>query len=245
MQNIQVASAPTTSTNPNDPQFYTRSAVPAIFPDSQCNSACTGAGQYLCGAGNRLTYYSYKGATPLTSWAFPTGNAAGTYSLLIGGVVVPLITSQVITGKITFVEKAGTGEPNGTGAYELDLSQINNFSSAWRTMTGLQTDVFCAAGLTLPDKAGRQITIGGWAGQSNFGIRLYWPDGSAGVKGVNEWVEDPVHLQLQVPRWYPSAMIMANGSILIVGGEVGQNAAEQVCTSEESPIFFGQPVRCT
>ena len=133
---------------------------------------------------------------------------------------------------MTFVEKFGTGEPNGTGAYELDLSQINNFSNAWRTMTGMQTDVFCAAGLTLPDKAGRQITIGGWAGQSNFGIRLYWPDGSAGVKGTNEWAEDPVHLQLQVPRWYPSAMIMANGSILVVGGEIGQNAAEQVCSTE-------------
>jgi len=140
---------------------------------------------------------------------------------------VPLIISQVITGKVTFLEKYGTGEPNGTGAYELDLSEIDNFQAAWRTMTGLQTDVFCSAGLTLPDIAGRQITVGGWAGVSNFGIRLYWPDGSAGVPGTNEWVEDPNNLQLLVPRWYPSAMIMANGSILVVGGEIGQNAAEQ------------------
>jgi Glyoxal oxidase N-terminus len=87
--------------------------------------------------------------------------------------------------------------------------------------------VFCAAGLTLPDKAGRQLTAGGWAGESNYGVRLYWPDGTAGVNGTNEWVEDPVNLQLQVPRWYPSGLIMANGSILIVGGEIGQNAAEQ------------------
>jgi hypothetical protein len=94
-------------------------------------------------------------------------------------------------------------------------------------MTGLKTDVFCAAGLTLPDKAGRQITVGGWSGSSNYGIRLYWPDGSAGVKGVNQWTEDPINLQLLVPRWYPSAMIMANGSILVVGGEIGQNADEQ------------------
>lgn len=141
--------------------------------------------------------------------------------------MVPLITSQAITGKVTFVEKAGTGEPNGTGAYELDLSQIGNFQNAWRTMTGLKTDVFCAAGLTLPDKAGRQITVGGWAGSSNYGIRLYWPDGSAGVKGTHQWTEDPNNLQLLVPRWYPSAMIMANGSVLVVGGEIGQNADEQ------------------
>jgi len=30
-------------------------------------------------------------------------------------------------------------------------------------------------------------------------------------------VEDPENLQLQVPRWYPSGLIMANGSVLIVG----------------------------
>jgi hypothetical protein len=46
-------------------------------------------------------------------------------------------------------------------------------------------------GLILPDKAGRQMTIGGWFGDANFGVRLYTPDGTAGVKGVNEWAEDP------------------------------------------------------
>ena len=223
-----MASAPATSSDPNQPQYYTRSAVPQIVPDSQCNALCTGNASYMCGAPNLMSYYAWNGSTPLTSWQIPTGTAAGEYSLLIGGVVVPLMTSQVITGKVTFIEKsAGTGEPNGTGAYELDLSQIDNFSAAWRTMQGLQTDVFCSAGLTLPDKAGRQLTVAGWAGDSNFGIRLYWPDGSAGVPGTNEWVEDPNDLKLQVARWYPSAMIMANGSILIVGGEIGSNDAEQ------------------
>ena len=78
------------------------------------------------------------------------------------------------------------GENNGTGAYELDLTLLNNNKLAWREMTGLQSDVFCAAGLTLPDKAGRQLTAGGWAGESNFGIRLYVPDGGAGVNGTNQ-----------------------------------------------------------
>lgn len=97
----------------------------------------------------------------------------------------------------------------------------------------LETDVFCAAGLTLPDKAGRQLTAGGWTGDaatqsgSTWGVRLYWPDGSAGVNGTNNWAEDPINLKLQVARWYPSGMIMANGSILIVGGEIGQNDEEQ------------------
>ncbi|EKD12599.1 copper radical oxidase [Drepanopeziza brunnea f. sp. 'multigermtubi' MB_m1] len=225
IQNLQVASAPTTSTNPNDVQQYTYSALPLKYADSVCNALCSGNKNYYCGSGNRLTYYTWT--TSPVNWAIPTGNAGGKYSLLIGGVVVPLIVSQAITGKVTFLEKAGTGEPNGTGAYELDLTQINTFSIAWRQMTGLKTDVFCAAGLTLPDKAGRQITVGGWAGTSNYGIRLYWPDGSAGVKGTQQWTEDPNNLQLLVPRWYPSAMIMANGSILVVGGEIGQNADQQ------------------
>lgn len=184
--NRLVASAPQTSTNPGDPFFFTFSTPPATYDDTQCNSACTGAPQYLCGSGNRLTWYTYTATPPLYTWNFPTGAAAGKYSLLIGGVVVPLITSQTITGKVTFVEKAGTGEPNGTGAYELDLSQIDNFSAAWRAMKQPQTDVFCSAGLTLPDRSGRQINVGGWAGDSNYGVRLYLPDGSAGVKGVNQ-----------------------------------------------------------
>ncbi|KAF4637471.1 hypothetical protein G7Y89_g616 [Cudoniella acicularis] len=151
-------------------------------------------------------------------------NAAG---LEYGSQCFPLIASQAVTGKVTFLEKAGTGAPNATGAYELDLTQIANFSAAWRQMTRPQSDVFCSGSVTMPDKVGRQLNVGGWAGESNFGVRIYWPDGSAGVPGVNQWVEDPQHLQLQVPRWYPSAMVMANGSILVVGGEIGQNAAEQ------------------
>jgi hypothetical protein len=83
----------------------------------------------------------------------------------------------------------------------------------------MYTDVFCAAGLTLPDKAGRQLTVGGWNADSNWGVRLYTPDGSPGVNGTNQWEENPNSpggLVLQLPRWYPSAMVMANGSILIV-----------------------------
>ncbi|KAI9745488.1 MAG: hypothetical protein M1818_001022 [Claussenomyces sp. TS43310] len=191
--------------------------------DSECTTPCSGNATTICGDGNRLSLYNWIG-TPLYVWNKPTDYHKGSYQFLIGGVVVPLITSVAINGKVTFLEKHGTGEPNGTGAYELDLSEINDFSAAWRTMH-LQTDVFCAAGLTLPDKVGRQINVGGWSGQSTFGVRLYWPDGSAGVPGTNDWQENVNEVTLQAGRWYPSAMIMANGSILVVGGEVGSNSA--------------------
>lgn len=82
---------------------------------------------------------------------------------------------------MTFLEKWGTGyvgsrasfadrltdifvyrAPNSTGAYELDLSLVGsrNWTDAWREMH-LKTDVFCSGSIILPDKAGRQINVGG------------------------------------------------------------------------------------
>lgn len=62
----------------------------------------------------------------------------------------------------------------------------------------VQTDIFCSGSITLPDKAGRQINVGGWSGDSTFGIRIYTPDGSPGVPGVNDWEENFKELALQV-----------------------------------------------
>jgi hypothetical protein len=193
-------------------------------PEEECAILCAGDPRAICGGGSRMTTYYWTGAEPLYSWDFPTGGAAGEYRFLIGGVVIPLITMQSITGKVTFLEKSGTGAPNTTGAYELDLDAIDNFELAWKEMH-VKTDIFCAAGVTLPDKAGRQLNVGGWSGDSTEGVRLYIPDGSPGVQGPNDWQEDVSVLKLQDGRWYPTAMIMANGSILVIGGEEGSNGA--------------------
>lgn len=187
---------------------------------SSCNMECTGSPTELCGGGNALNYYTQP---PTQNWGQGVGNSAGSYQFLIGGVVIPLLTAANHNGKVAFVEKHGTGPPNSTGAYELDLSQINNFTAAWRTMNGLQTDVFCSASLILPDKGARQINIGGWSGTSTYGVRLYWPDGGPGVTSVNDWQENPNEVHLQTGRWYPSAMQLQNGSIVVVGGENGSN----------------------
>ncbi|KAF5341564.1 hypothetical protein D9757_014739 [Collybiopsis confluens] len=142
-------------------------------------------------------------------------------------VVVPLIATLGINNKVTFLEKHGTSEfQNSTGAYELDLSLVSNFSAAWRTMN-LQTDVFCSGSVILPDKAGRQINVGGWSLDSTFGVRLYTPDGSPGVNGTNDWEENFHELSLLAGRWYPGALVLSNGSILVMGGETGSNASPQ------------------
>jgi Glyoxal oxidase N-terminus len=193
-----------------------------LVADSKCNTPCSGDPTSICGAGNLLSYYTWTG-TPLQQWSFQTGNDAGRYEFLIGGVTVPLMTTLNINGKVTFLEKFGTGPPNNTGAYEFDPYYENDFNLAWRTMH-VKTDIFCSAGLVLPDKAGRQLTIGGWSGVSSKGVRLYIPDGTPGVNGTNDWQENVSELSLQQARWYPSSMVMTNGSILVVGGESGANA---------------------
>ncbi|KAF2655101.1 copper radical oxidase [Lophiostoma macrostomum CBS 122681] len=194
-----------------------------LLDESQCQYACSGNATAICGGSRRLTYYTWEGKS-LAQFTYQTGNAAGEYQFLIGGVVIPLVTQAARNGKVTFLEKAGTGAPNTTGAYELDIAQLNNFTGAWRPMH-VKTDIFCSSSLTLPDKVGRQINVGGWANDATYGIRLYWPDGSPGVWGSNDWQENVNEVKLQAGRWYPTAMVMANGSILVVGGEAGSNGA--------------------
>ncbi|MCJ1315893.1 hypothetical protein MMC15_001213 [Xylographa vitiligo] len=192
-----------------------------VQPDASCNVPCSGDASYLCGGGNLISYYTWTGAN-LQTWNYPTGNGAGQYELLVGGVCIPLVTTSSVNGKYTFVEKFGTGEANSTGAYELDLAEINNPTGLWRAMH-VKTDVFCSASITMPDRVGRQINVGGWSGESTFGVRLYWPDGSPGEPSVNDWQENYEEVSLQTGRWYPSAMVMSNGSILVMGGENGSN----------------------
>jgi hypothetical protein len=213
----------------------------SFVDDSQCNVVCAGDASAICGGGSRMSTYFWEG-DPFYEWAHPKAGSpeAGSYDFLIGGVTIPLMTSQAINGKVTFLEKWGTGPPNSTGAYELDLSLIDDFKAAWRPMH-VKTDIFCAGGVTLPDKAGRQLTIGGWSGDSTYGVRLYTPDGSAGVPGKNDWQENVDLLSLQDGRWYPSAMVMANGSVLVIGGEEGSNGAP-VPTLEILPYTGGPPL---
>jgi hypothetical protein len=89
--------------------------------------------------------------------------------------------------------------PNSTGAYELDLTLVDQFDLAWREMH-VKTDVFCSGSIVLPDTAGRIINVGGWSLESTFGVRLYTPEGSPGVNGTNDWEENWEILSLQVDK---------------------------------------------
>ncbi|KAK6068607.1 WSC domain-containing protein [Seiridium cupressi] len=193
-----------------------------LQPESDCNVPCSGDPTHLCGGGNRLSYYKWTGET-LTSWSYASGTAAGSYDFIMSSPIIPLISTVGINEKVVFVEKHGTStENNSTGSFEFDPSLAPDYGTAFRELQ-LKTDVFCSASLVLPDKAGRQINIGGWAGEDLHGIRLFTPDSPLGTPGTNQWEEDVTTLSLLDPRWYPTASILSNGSIFIVGGEDGSD----------------------
>ncbi|KAJ2932171.1 hypothetical protein H1R20_g4934, partial [Candolleomyces eurysporus] len=189
-----------------------------FVPESQCNIPCPGDPLHICGSGNRLTTYFWNGV--LNNWKRPANT--GRYEFFVPGVIIPLIATVGVNNKVTFLEKHGTGYPNTTGAYELDISLAHDFSRAWREMH-VKTDVFCAGSVILPDKAGRQINVGGWSLESTFGVRLYTPNGVEGVNSTNDWEENYPALKLQRGRWYPTAAVLSNGTILIMGGQIGSN----------------------
>jgi hypothetical protein len=74
---------------------------------------------------------------------------------------------------------------------------LTEYNLAFRTMNVL-TDVFCSAGIALPDSSGRILNVGGWAAQSLQGVRLYTPSGEPGVNGTTDWQEDVANVALQV-----------------------------------------------
>ncbi|KAJ7122651.1 galactose oxidase [Mycena crocata] len=195
----------------------------SLQPENECNLPCSGDPIHLCGGGNRIQYYAWTG--PAHVWHTP--DITGRYEFFVPGVVVPLIATVGINNKVTFLEKSGTSEfLNSTGAYELDLSLVSNFSAAWREMH-VKSDVFCSGSIILPDKSARQLNVGGWSLDSTKGVRLYTPDGTPGVNGTNDWEENFEELRLQRQRWYPTAAMLPNGTIMVLGGEIGSNDAPE------------------
>lgn len=185
---------------------------------SFCSMPCPGDRSYTCGAGNHISYYEWTGSS-LNTFHYASGPAAGEYDFFSTAPIVPLISSVGINDKVVFVEKHGTSWDNTEGSFEFDYT-----TNIYRELA-LKTDVFCSASFTLPDRAGRMINIGGWSAESVYGIRFFTPDSPQGVdNGTNDWEEDYTQLRLFDPRWYPTAIVLSNGSLLAMGGESGSDA---------------------
>jgi hypothetical protein len=92
--------------------------------DFNCMS---GTGPSMCGTRPQLLVAMRCLASPaavetLLTWV---------HKFFVPGLIVPLIATVGINNKVTFLEKGGTGFPNSTGAYELDLDFAN--AEAWQT----------------------------------------------------------------------------------------------------------------
>jgi hypothetical protein len=150
-------------------------------------------------------------------------NVVGRYDFFVSGYAVPLIATVGINNKVYFMDKK-YDPGNTTGAYELDPSKVGAgpWEASWRTMH-VQDEIFCSASLVLPDKTARILNIGGWSDDALLGIRMLTPS----LTGPTDWQQDAGNAKLQRPRWYPTALLMSNGSILIVGGEDNNSGNQQ------------------
>ena len=106
-----------------------------------------------------------------------------------------------------------------------------------------ETNTWCSAAVVLPDKGARVFNVAGWSDDAAQGLRFYTPDGSPGVNSTNDWEENPNIFRLQVrwdihshstckvlvlnkftvqsQRWYPTALVLSNGSVVVMGGSEG------------------------
>lgn len=211
-----------------DPSDITENGGSLDPDEADCSFPCSGDPIHLCGGGGVLSYYEWQGNlstwhTPENIGRYEVGTLSLRPALYSDGLVnyssslVDLsfrsLPTLVSTTKFSSSRNLGrvhrtllvtsliidllSSNSHFSGAYELDLTLVDDFEKTWREMH-VKTDVFCSGSVTLPDKAGRLINVGGWSLISTFGIRLYAPSGSAGVNGTTDWEENAEELALQV-----------------------------------------------
>ncbi|KAI0684372.1 glyoxal oxidase precursor [Earliella scabrosa] len=133
-----------------------------------------------------------------------------------------------------------------------DPLQINGHS-AWGALWNLETSTvqpldvltnsFCASGALLSN--GTMVSVGGdprgFPGNpaihpGNTGLRIFEPCASPTGEGCTLF-EDPANIHLLARRWYPTAIRIFDGSLMIIGG-THVNAAFYNIDPENSFEFF-------
>ncbi|KAJ1552997.1 hypothetical protein HK405_009285 [Cladochytrium tenue] len=164
--------------------------------------------------------------------AYVAGSNVGRYSNASTGTAgsgVAAIHAALMpqTGKVAFLERwdvHGTAATLASGAVAWSV-EYDYSTDTFRPLT-LNTNVFCAGGMVLPD--GRLAVIGGAENRSDDtvgalangmrGVRLLAPSGSPGSSGSADWIDPPNPSALLDPRWYPSVVTLPDGRLLVVGG---------------------------
>ncbi|KAI8929563.1 glyoxal oxidase N-terminus-domain-containing protein [Entophlyctis helioformis] len=119
------------------------------------------------------------------------------------------------TGKVMMLERIDGGQAGTVHAMEFDTTTF-----AVRPVA-FASDVFCSAGFVSPDPLARVFNVGGWIGPALEAVRVFVPCGTPGLFGQCQWAEDATLAALKVPRWYPTALPLANGRVAVIGGTTG------------------------
>ncbi|KAL0570681.1 hypothetical protein V5O48_011288 [Marasmius crinis-equi] len=163
---------------------------------------------------------------------------------------------------------------NSEKVYILDKAESNsekiNGHSAWGAvwdfnthqvdLMDVKTNVFCAAGMHLPN--GSYVTFGGNKaigpgdtaaddGKDTFDSRLGDADGRKAIRRVDvctssddwstskcQWFDDPSVLSMQRARWYAGAEPLADGSMVLIGGFTNGGYVNRN-TPNVDPLFEG------
>ena len=113
--------------------------------------------------------------------------------------------------------------PNTSRAYVVQIPDGGEPATTWTSVHNNTANLFCAGHAFLPD--GRLLVIGGQTRSYYFGIAAATIFNHVGGYG---WVT-PANSAMRAPRWYPSAITLASGDILALGGSmVGQTDPNKV-----------------
>jgi hypothetical protein len=171
----------------------TRTAVTAAGAATFTNLALSGAG------GDQVLRFTAGTAFARSSpIAIAAGTAAekGQWSRPVSMPLVAIHASLLPNGKVLMFSR--TTEP-----YLWDPGDPDRF-----TAVPLPTNVFCSGHTLLPD--GRVLVVGGHI-SDDHGL----PDANIFDPVSDTWTRLP---DMLVGRWYPTATVLANGEVLVLGG---------------------------
>ncbi|KAJ2999086.1 hypothetical protein HDV02_003616 [Globomyces sp. JEL0801] len=136
------------------------------------------------------------------------------------------------TGKILQLERTDGGEARNSHACEFD------YYAAYSRVMSYKSDVFCSSGFVATDNEATIYNVGGWNGPSAEAIRKVTPCGSPGIFGICDWKEDATVATLKVKRWYPTALPLPSGRVVVIGGTDGPTGLLPPAVNEPTVEFL-------
>jgi hypothetical protein len=143
-------------------------------------------------------------------------------------------------GRVLFLDKVENytqvNLPNGQYAYSSEYDPLTNAVKP----LAYKTNAFCAGGIQLAD--GRLLSVGG-----NGPLDWIDPTVGDGLTGIRYLTRSPTNAsftgtdwsepgnKLSSPRWYPSAQIMADGTIFVASGSL--NGDDPTNKTNNNPTY--------